>query len=80
VLRELIEVRGLDVVAAPAVAMAEIALVVRAGPGERIPGSQAVEMLGIALPQIELDLREPSAPAKLSRALGLFDGADNRRI
>jgi serine kinase of HPr protein (carbohydrate metabolism regulator) len=79
-LRDLLEVRSLDVVPAPALALAEIALAVRAGPGERIPGSQRVEMLGVAVHQMELDLRQASAPAKLRRALALFDRADNRRI
>jgi serine kinase of HPr protein (carbohydrate metabolism regulator) len=79
-LKGALEVRGLDVVATPAVPMAQIALVARSGAPERIPELQTVELLGIAVPLIELDLRDPSAPAKLSRALDLFDGAANRRI
>jgi serine kinase of HPr protein (carbohydrate metabolism regulator) len=75
-----IEVRGLDVVRQPALPMAPVSLVVRSGAGERIPELQRVELLGISVPLLELDLRELSAPAKLSRALALFDGADKRRI
>lgn len=79
-LRGAIEVRGLDVIRQPALAMSQVALVVRSGVAERIPQLQVVEMLGISTPLLELDLHAPSAPAKLSRALDLFDGADNRRI
>ena len=79
-LKGALEVRGLDVVATPAVPLAQIVLVARSGAPERIPEAQSVEMLGIAVPLIELDLRDRSAPAKLSRALDLFDGAANRRI
>jgi serine kinase of HPr protein (carbohydrate metabolism regulator) len=75
-----LEVRGLDVVRQPAVGMAPVSLVVRNGGGERIPQLQTVELLGISVPLLELDLRELSAPAKLSRALALFDGAHKRRI
>jgi hypothetical protein len=37
-------------------------------------------MLGVALPLIEIDPRGASAPAKLSRALTLFDVGGKRRI
>ena len=79
-LRGRIEVRGLDVVAAPSLDMAEIVLVVRSGAPERIPQLQSLEMLGISVPLVELALREPSAPAKLSRAFSLFDANHKRRI
>jgi serine kinase of HPr protein (carbohydrate metabolism regulator) len=79
-LRGAIEVRGLDVVRQPALPMAPVSLVARSGAGERIPQLQTIELLGISVPLLELDLRELSAPAKLSRALVLFDGADKRRI
>ena len=80
VLKGALEVRGVDVLATPAVAMAEVILLARAGAPERIPDVQTVPMLGLPLPAIVLDLREASAPAKLSRALSLFDGAAKRRI
>jgi serine kinase of HPr protein (carbohydrate metabolism regulator) len=79
-LRGALEVRGLDVVREAGLRMSEVRLVVRSGAPERIPKLQTVDLLGLSLPLIELDLREVSAPAKLSRALDLFDGADNRRI
>jgi serine kinase of HPr protein (carbohydrate metabolism regulator) len=79
-LRDALEVRGLDVAPEPALRMAAIALVVRSGAPERIPRLQATEMLGISVPLVELDLREVSAPAKLGRALALFDGDHKRRI
>jgi serine kinase of HPr protein (carbohydrate metabolism regulator) len=79
-LRGALEIRGLDVIRQPAVAMSQVALVVRSGAPERIPQLQTIELLGITAPLLELDLRELSAPAKLSRALDLFDGTDNRRI
>ena len=75
-----LEVRGLDVVAASALPMAQVVLVARAGDPERIPDVQSAEMLGISLPLVELDLRALSAPAKLSRALDLFDEGHKRRI
>jgi serine kinase of HPr protein (carbohydrate metabolism regulator) len=75
-----IEVRGLDVVPTAAVAMAQVALVARSGAPERIPRLQTTQLLGVDVPLVELDLLERSAPAKLSRALALFDGADKRRI
>jgi serine kinase of HPr protein (carbohydrate metabolism regulator) len=75
-----IEVRGLDVVHQPALRMASVSLVARSGTTERIPQLQTVELLGVSIPLLQLDLRELSAPAKLSRALALFDGADKRRI
>jgi serine kinase of HPr protein (carbohydrate metabolism regulator) len=75
-----LEVRGVDVVRQPALAMSQVVLVVRSGAAERIPQLQTIELLGISTPLLKLDLRELSAPAKLSRALDLFDGTDNRRI
>jgi serine kinase of HPr protein (carbohydrate metabolism regulator) len=75
-----IEIRGLDVIRQPAIAMSQVVLVVRGGAPERIPQLQTVELLGVSVPLLELDLRQSSAPAKLSRALDLFDGTDNRRI
>ena len=72
--------RGVDVVRQPALARSQVVLVVRSGAAERIPQLQMIELLGISTPLLKLDLRELSAPAKLSRALDLFDGTDNRRI
>jgi len=75
-----LEIRGLDVVTAPALPLARVALLVRCGAPERIPKPRSEKILGLAIPLVELDPREPSAPAKLSRALSHFDAAHNRRI
>jgi len=75
-----LEVRGLDVVGHPALGLSEVRLVVRSGAPERIPRPQTVELFGVSLPLVTFDLQGVSAPAKLSRALDLFDEADNRRI
>jgi serine kinase of HPr protein (carbohydrate metabolism regulator) len=76
----LLEVRGLDVVRLSALPFAEVAMVARCGAPERMPAPQSTELCGLKIPLIELDPRESSAPAKLSRALALFDAAHNRRI
>jgi serine kinase of HPr protein (carbohydrate metabolism regulator) len=79
-LRGLLEVRGLDVVAAPALPLCEIVLVARAGVPERIPDPAFTDILGLQVPTLILRLGESSAPAKLSRALSHFDGRGKRRI
>jgi serine kinase of HPr protein (carbohydrate metabolism regulator) len=76
----LLEVRGLQVVTVAALPLAEVALAVRYGTPERIPDPAFTELLGVSVPLIELDLREASAPAKLSRALSHFDERGKRRI
>jgi serine kinase of HPr protein (carbohydrate metabolism regulator) len=75
-----LEIRGLDVVSVPGRPLAEVALAVRCGAPERIPDLTFAEILGISVPLIELDPREASATAKLSRALSHFDAAHKRRI
>jgi serine kinase of HPr protein (carbohydrate metabolism regulator) len=80
VLSGLLEVRGLQVIAVPALPLAEVALVARCAAPERIPESRFTEILGVSLPLIEIDPREASAPAKLGRALSHFDAAHKRRI
>jgi serine kinase of HPr protein (carbohydrate metabolism regulator) len=79
-LQGLMEMRGLDVVDAPAVPLAEVVLVARCGAPERIPEPAFDTLLGVRIPALELDLLAASAPAKLSRALISFDGAAKRRI
>ena len=76
----LLEVRGLGVVDVAALPLAEVALVVRCGTPERTPDPAFTELLGVSIPLIELDPREASAPAKLSRALSHFDERGKRRI
>ena len=72
--------RGLDVIRAPALPFAEIALVARCGVADRIPEPRKEAFLGVETPVIDLDPRTPSAPAKLRRALSHFDAAHKRRI
>ena len=76
----LLEIRGLQVVRVPALALAEVALVARCGVPERIPEPRFAEILGVRIPLVEIDPREASAPAKLRRALSHFDEAHKRRI
>ena len=76
----LMEVRGVQVVGVPALPLAEVVLVARCGAPERIPEPRSTEILGLSLPLIEIDPREASAPAKLSRALSHFDAGRKRRI
>ena len=73
----LVEARGLGVLREPALAFAAMALVVDACDApERLPDPDHEALLGVALPRVRLALREPSAVAKLGRALdGALDGA-----
>ncbi len=69
----LVEVRGIGVTAEPSIAFAEIVLVVRcmeAGATiARMPDTEAETLAGVSIPVTRLNAREPSAPAKLLRAL-----------
>ena len=79
----LLEVRGLRRAArSPPCRLAEVALVAALRRGrERMPGPAFAEILrASAVPLIEIDPREASAPAKLRRALSHFDAAHKRRI
>ena len=76
----LIDARALGVGPIAALPFAEVALVVRCGTPERLPEPQEVEFLGISLPAVTLPPLEASAPAKLSRALALFDAPRKRRM
>jgi serine kinase of HPr protein (carbohydrate metabolism regulator) len=79
-LHGLLEIRGLDVVAEPALPFCEVALVVQPGSPERIPEPETAERLGLDLPALTLSYREASAPAKLRRALGALYLADQKRM
>lgn len=76
----LVEARGLDVIALTPLPLAEVGLIVRCAAPERIPERHAENVLGVAVPQLALAPLEASAPAKLRRALALFDRDPNRRI
>ena len=68
----LMEIRGLDIVPTPCRAFAPITLVARcvaAAAVERLPEPQTVSLLNQAIPSIALVALEPSAPAKLARAV-----------
>lgn len=64
-----IEIRGLDVLAVPALRYCRIVLCVRPGAPERMPEPAGVTYAGLCLPLLILPLLESSAPAKLRRAL-----------
>jgi serine kinase of HPr protein (carbohydrate metabolism regulator) len=76
----LMELRGLGVLGAPALPFSEVALLARCGAPDRLPEHETAEILGVVVPVVTLAALEPSAPAKLSRALARFDGGFNRRI
>jgi serine kinase of HPr protein (carbohydrate metabolism regulator) len=75
-----LEVRGLDVIDVPALSLAEVALVAHCGSPERMPEPLFEDLLGVAIPRVEVDPRLASAPAGLRRALSHFDEASKRRI
>jgi serine kinase of HPr protein (carbohydrate metabolism regulator) len=76
----LLELRGLDVLAVPALPLAEVALIARCGTPERLPPPQFDDLLGVSVPRVEVEPRLASAPAGLRRALSLFDEACKKRI
>lgn len=79
-LRGLIEVRGLDVLAVEALPYCEIGLVAQLGVPDRIPDPATSTILEISIPLLAVDPFEISAPAKLSRAMQVFDAAHKKRI
>ncbi len=71
-LHGLIEVRGLGVIAEPALPLTEIALVIRCETDaevERMPEPAFAEIEGVRTPLLRLRALEASTPAKLGRAL-----------
>ena len=79
----LMEIRGLGVVATAARAFSAIDLVVACAPArsiERFPEPETEILLGCPVPRIKLAVFEPSAPAKLARALSHLAFNGNRRI
>jgi serine kinase of HPr protein (carbohydrate metabolism regulator) len=75
----LIEVRGQGVMAEPPLAFAEIVLLARCVPDsetiERMPDPEAEIIEQIAVPRRDLRPTEPSAPAKLRRAIEYLGAA-----
>jgi HPr kinase/phosphorylase len=67
-----IELRGLGILPAPAVAEAPLDLIidlVAVDALERLPEPLTIELLGVALPLLRLSAREPSAAAKVRLAV-----------
>lgn len=68
----LLEVRGIGIVAVPAVAAAPLALLVDLVPGhavERLPEPDRDVLLGVAIPRVMVDPGPPSAAAKIRLAV-----------
>jgi HPr kinase/phosphorylase len=66
------EIRGLGIVAVATTPEASLALVVSLKPHteiERMPAPQTREILGIAIPLVEIDANSASAPARLRASL-----------
>ncbi|RAK67385.1 HPr kinase/phosphorylase [Phenylobacterium kunshanense] len=77
----LIEVRGLDVLPVEPVPFCEVVMAVQLEPpAERMPERATEAILGVPIPLLAADPFEISAPAKLGRALEVFDAAHKRRI
>jgi serine kinase of HPr protein (carbohydrate metabolism regulator) len=76
----LLEVRGVEVAAEPAVALCEVVLVAEPGAPERLPEPETVDRLGLRLPRLVLSYEQASAPAKLGRALSALYAANQRRM
>lgn len=79
-LRGLIEVRGVDVISVDPLPFCEIGLVLRLEPPPRLPDPATVAILGVEVPLLAANPFESSAPAKLGRAMEIFDAAHKRRI
>jgi Serine kinase of the HPr protein, regulates carbohydrate metabolism len=65
----LIEVRGVGVCPEPPLPFCRIALAVRCAQHERMPEPAFNDYVGLSVPALSLPALEPSAPAKLLRAL-----------
>lgn len=76
----LIEVRGVGILSVEPLAYAEIVMLARLGPAERLPDPAVETLLGGELPCLTLDPFERSAPVKLRRALETFDAGRKNAI
>jgi serine kinase of HPr protein (carbohydrate metabolism regulator) len=79
-LRGLIEVRGQGVVRVEPVPFAEVVLIARLRTPERMPDLRTENVLGIAVPLLDVAPFESSAAAKLGRAIGAFAAAHKGRM
>lgn len=73
-LANLIEIRGLGICPEPAVPFSRIVLAARCEPAERLPDPAFSAYAGLSVPQVSIHPLEPSAPAKLRRALQRLGG------
>jgi serine kinase of HPr protein (carbohydrate metabolism regulator) len=78
-----LEIRGLGIVSVAAVEAIPLGLMARLAPAEtieRMPELEisAVEILGLSLPLVLIDPRQPSAPARLRAAAILLSGQSTR--
>ncbi len=79
-LQGLIEARGLDVVRVTALPICEVALAARLGVPDRIIEPRVEDMLGVAVPVMDIAPFEDSGPGKLGRAMMALDAGPNRGI
>ena len=80
-LHGLIEVRGQGVVTVAALDFAEVVMIARlAATTERVPEFHTENVLGLAIPTLDVAAFEASAPAKLGRAIQAFAAAHNGRM
>lgn len=69
------EVRGIGIVARPALAAVPVALaVVLASEDERMPEPRRIVLSGVAVPEVVIDPRWPSAPIKVEWSLATNAG------
>jgi hypothetical protein len=79
-LRDFIEVRGVGVLAEPALAFADVGLLVMPGVPERMPDPAFESISGVRIPRLLVEYGQASAPLLIARALMAFDAAHKRRI
>ena len=78
-LRGKLEIRGLGIVTLATRPIGALALVVKLqnhSAIERLPDPATFEILGMALPLVEIDAKMPSAPARLRAALAWLKQPD----
>lgn len=76
-----IEARGLDIVRTTYLPLARIVLVAACVDElERLPEPQTEDILGLAVPRIEIRPLEASAPVKLRHAICILESAPKGRI
>ena len=72
-IKGLIEIRGVGIVKQPALKQVKLVLAVRlGGEGPRLPRPAFFQALNTKVPQIALDARLPSSPARIRTALAAF--------